>query len=522
MPQPIPTCFLLSLCVATLLSASVVDAQTSSSPEESASVAQRMIAYERDSSDVVPNLEYLSDMIGPRLTGSERLKRANDWTAEKMKGYGLENVHLEAWTIPRGWERGVVEARLAAPNGLPVTLAQMAWTPGLRKVNAPVVVFSATTESDLAAYKGKLKGAIVLSGRMPDNPDNPSALELPNSTAPTPIAPLVVARTPVKTNASPMPPTAGPSPGIPAPPPPGEMTRRASFRKATQAFLKAEGVSAILMDANKPHGLLNMTGSWESNSQIPTFFVTHEYVAMIQRLIKRGTPVTMDLKSTAHFVKGPLTVYNTVGEIKGMEKPEEIVLLGAHLDSWDLGTGTTDNGTGSMAVLEAAHLLKSSGVPLKRTVRFVLFTGEEEGLCGSKAYVAAHKEEMSHYNVVFVHDTGTGRVKGAWLQNRAECKPLLEQQFARLKEVGLMTDAPNLLPGKMNGTDHASFDDAGVPAFAYNQDSAEYGLTHHSQSDTFDKVRPDDLKQGACALAIMAYDAAQMLERYPRSAAKKP
>ncbi len=154
MPQPISARYLLPLCLTACLAAPIAYAQTASSPEENASVARRMIAYERDSSDVVPNLEYLSDMIGPRLTGSERLKRANNWTAEKMKGYGLENVHLEAWTIPRGWERGTAEARLVAPNGLPVTLAQMAWTPGLHKLNSPVVVFTATTESDFAAYKG--------------------------------------------------------------------------------------------------------------------------------------------------------------------------------------------------------------------------------------------------------------------------------------------------------------------------------------------------------------------------------
>jgi hypothetical protein len=135
---------------------------------------------------------------------------------------------------------------------------------------------------------------------------------------------------------------------------------------------------------------------------------------------------------------------------------------------------------------------------------------------GSKAYVEAHKAEMPKFDVVFVHDVGTGRVKGLWLQDRAESKPILDQQFGHLNALGLLTDPVNLLPSKMNGTDHASFDDAGVPAFAFNQDGAEYGLTHHSQSDTFDKARPDDLKQGSVVLAILGLHAAQMAERYPR------
>ena len=146
----------------------------------------------------------------------------------------------------------------------------------------------------------------------------------------------------------------------------------------------------------------------------------------------------------------------------------------------------------------------------------MLFSGEEQGLFGSAAYVEAHKAEMPRFSVVFVHDTGTGRVKGAWLQGRSEVLPVLEGEFDNLLALGLLNEKGKFFPGKMNGTDHASFDDAGVPAFAFNQDSAEYSLTHHSQSDTFDKVRPDDLKQGACVMSILAYNAATRDEAYPR------
>ena len=486
---------LLIPCMTSTLAGAGVKPGDLSDPKEA---AQKFIEIERDHSEVMNTLEYLSDMIGPRLTGSDRLKRANEWTMAKMKEYGLENVHLEPYTIPRGWERGTCEMTIVE-NGLKVEAAQGAWTPGTNgKITGPVVVFNPRTEADLAAYKGKLKNAILLSS------DTITTTSLPD---PKPFVPIP-----------------GISPPTTEPPPGGRRGGgggrqgfgSAAFRKARAEFLASEGAAVTLTDSGKPHSLLNMSGSWTSTATMPTLYVGHEYIAMMQRMLKRGVAVHATVEVTSKFIEGPITVYNTVGEIKGSEKPDEIVLLGGHLDSWDLGTGSTDNGTGSMAVLEAARIIKSLGVAPKRTMRFVMFTGEEEGLMGSKAYVEAHKSEMDKFNVVFVHDTGTGRVRGASLQDRAEARPMLEAQFNMLKDLKLLTGDLTLNPGKMNGTDHASFDNAGVPAFAFNQEPAEYSLTHHSQSDTFDKVRPDDLKQGVCALAILGYTAAQSPERYPR------
>lgn len=465
-------------------------------------IAQSIIAIERDDSHVMQTLEYLSDQIGPRLTGSDRMKRANEWTAEQMKASGLENVHLEEYTIPRGWERGPVEAKIL-PTGLSIPAVQMAWTPGTKgKITAPVVLLTADSEEGLAAYRGKLKGAIILVGKPPVDTLNAGSIKLPNAQALPPIKPLVKETSATAT-----------------PEKPFDFQKYMAFRRKLGDFLKDEGVAAVLRDSDKPHMLLNMTGSWDPKwgaQPYSVFFIAHEHVALIQRLAAQNIPVSLELKADAKFTNGPVKVYNTVGEIRGSDKPEEIVAIGAHLDSWDLGTGTTDNGTGSSAVLEAGRALKLAKARPSRTIRFILFSGEEEGLCGSVAYVEAHKKEMPNYSVVFVHDTGTGRVQGAWMQERAEAQSTLESQFSLVNELGLTASAPNLMPGKMNGTDHASFDDAGVPAFAFNQDGAEYGLTHHSQSDTFDKARPEDLKQGACVLAIFAYQAAQMPEKYPR------
>ena len=215
---------------------------------------------------------------------------------------------------------------------------------------------------------------------------------------------------------------------------------------------------------------------------------------------------------TNSFSDKAVEVYNTVGEIRGSEKPDEVVILGAHLDSWDLGTGSTDNGTGSMAVLEAARALVKSGVKPKRTIRFVLFTGEEEGLVGSKRYVDAHKNDLDKISAVLVHDTGTGKVLTLGLHDNYQDREIVDQVLAPLSELKLLE--PSM--ARSFGTDHASFDDVGVPGFWCVQHGAEYSKTHHSQSDTFDKVWKDDLNQGAQVLAAWAYNTAQLPAMLPR------
>lgn len=480
---------------------------------DATSVHQQIIHFEGEQSQIMTNLEYLSDMIGGRLTGSPALLEANRWTADKMKEYGLQNVHLEPYTIPQGWERGKCEATLLAPVKIKLNVAQMAWTPGTQgRVRGHVVALSVSKEEDFNAYRGKLKDAIIVEPAPKGNYSHNGVL--PGGTAPAPIPAFGKSSASLPSRERQM--TGMELEEAQGVQPPGGMRAFMQFRQKLSAFLKEEGALAVFRVSEKPHDLQNMTGSWQSKAKLPTLFITQEHQALINRLLQRNIPVEIDLDVKCRFIKGPVTVYNTVGEIPGTTKANEVVLLGAHLDSWDLAQGTTDNGTGSMVVLEVARIFKSLNLQPARTLRFVLFSGEEQGLHGSEAYVAAHKSEMPNYNVVFVHDTGTGRVKGAWLQNREEVRPVLDQEFATVGALGLLTDKPVLAPNKMNGTDHASFDDEGVPAFAFMQDSAEYGLTHHSQTDTFDKARPQDLQQGACVMAIFAYNATMSETRYPR------
>jgi carboxypeptidase Q len=490
------------LCALVLIGFAAKKGLANSPADEAAAIAAadaQILNEVRDHSEAMQNLEYLSDSIGPRLTGSMLLKQANDWTAEKMKEYGLVNVHLEPWTIAHSWTRGTASARIVSPAVHPLIIASAGWAPSTNGLlNGPVVYFDAKNRADFDKFRGKLKGAIVIY-------QEPSSLSPPKPEDP---------------NDEYVRPMQAPPPMKGQPPAPSPFAALIEVARARNDFFKSEGVAAILRDSGKPHGLLNMTGVGGEKfdiGPIPSAFITGEGYRMIFRLLKKG-PVTLEIEMTNSFSDKPIEVYNTVGEIKGTEKPEEVVVVGGHLDSWDLGTGSTDNGTGSMAVLEAARALMKSGVKPKRTIRFVLFTGEEEGLVGSKRYVETHKADLDKISGVLVHDTGTGRVLTIGLHDNYQDREIVDQVLAPLSELKLLEPTMQ----RTFGTDHASFDDAGVPGFWCIQNGAEYSKTHHSQSDTFDKVWKDDLNQGAQVLAAWAYNTAQLPTMLPRRPAPVP
>jgi len=447
-------------------------------------VERKIMAEIKERSQLMDNLEYLADVIGPRLTGTAKMKRANEWTLQRFKDYGLENAHLETWTIGNAWERVTARGRIVEPTEHPLTIAAMGWTPSTNgAIRGPVVYVKAQRAEDLEAYKGKLKGAIVLTSEPRRRPDTPAA---------------------------------GPAPAGP-PAQPFDQRRLEEFRRfgrERDQFFKNEGVAAILRDSSKDHGLLNMGGSGGRDYQIaalPSAMITSEGYGLLYRLLNRGR-VEVELEIRNAVRPGPIEVFNTVAEIRGSEKPDEVVLLGAHLDSWDLGTGTTDNATGSSVVLEAARALKALDLKPKRTIRFILFSGEEQGLVGSREYVKAHKGELDRFSAILVHDTGTGRVNSIGLSGNYQLRETMDQVVAPLRMVGLQ----ELSMRRMGGTDHTSFDEAGVPGFYCIQDPAEYSKTHHSQSDTFDKAKKDNLVQGAQVVAVWAYRVSQLPELLPR------
>src|SRR5712671_2693697 len=448
----------------------------------------------REHSEAAANLEYLSDSIGARLTGSPQLKHANDWTRDMFAKYGAVNAHLEGWTMERSWARGTASARIVSPAEHPLTIAAAGWSPSTPgAITGSVVYFDAKEKKDFAKFHGKLKGAIVIYQEAvslsPPKPEDPKAL----LSRPMQQPPARIGEPPVED--------------------PYEAFLKAARERAE--FWKQEGVATVLRDSNKPHGLLNMTdvslGRYDIGP-IPTAFITGEGYRMIFRMVQRHLPVRVEVAMTNSIGDKPMTVYNTVAEIRGSEKPDEVVIIGGHLDSWDLGTGSTDNGTGSMAVLEAARALAKLNLKPKRTIRFVLFSGEEQGLYGSQEYVKAHKDDSEKISAVLVHDTGTGRVLTLGLHDNYQDRELVDQVLAPLRELRLVE--PRM--ARSFGTDHLSFDEVGVPGFFCIQERAEYNLTHHSQSDTFDKAWKDDVNQGAEVLAAWAYNTAQLPGLLPR------
>jgi len=466
--------------------------------DPNADADQKLLAEVHDHNEIMSNLEYLSDMIGQRLTGSANLKRASDWTRQRFADYGLSNAHLEPWSIAHGWTRGRARGRIVSPAEHPLEIASYGWAPGTNGVvRGPVVYVDARNKDELAAYKGKLKGAIVITSEPlllppPDQPP-PNPMEIPYGDS------MLLVR-PQRPNAR--------------PPVPGGGFR---FFQERAKFFKEEGVLATLTDSGKPDDLLNMTGIGGRDYHIgvlPSAFIASENYSLIWRLMKRG-PVEVELDISNTFTDQPVEVYNTVAELPGSSRPNEVVVLGAHLDSWDLGTGSTDNGTGSVVVLEAARALEKSGLRPARTIRFILFTGEEQGLNGSRAYVAAHRDELPRISAALIHDTGTGRVISISLMRNYQLEETMTSVMAPLHSLGLL----ELSERFMGGSDHASFEEAGVPGFFCIQDPAEYFQTHHTQADTFDQAHEADLVEGAQVMAAVAYNIAQLPELLPRKPA---
>ena len=465
--------------------------------------AGALIDQAMNHSEVMKNLEFLSDVIGPRLTGSRAVARANDWTAERFQAYGLES-HLEAWQFGRTWTRGPAIFAIRKPFERNLVAHSWAWTEGTggKTSSGPVVRVDVSTPESLAVNLPKVNGAwlmIRLPGRI-WNPDGPPMTPA-DSAAQREALRRVFA-------------------------PPADTSEAA--RKARQQFavdrpylLKRAGALGLLTDGGKEQALMNMSGSPNNVSPLPNVVIAHEDYAMFDRLIALGVTPVVEGQVNSIFGQGPMVQWNTVAEIKGTEKPGEVVILGAHLDSWDLGTGTTDNGTGAMVVLEAARVIAQSGLKPKRTIRFILFTGEEQGLLGSKGYAAKHADEMDSVQAVLVLDNGTGAITGQALQGRKQDEYLWHDLLAPVKALG----ADSVRDANKGGTDHLSFIPYGVPGWNFDQISRGYNHTHHSQVDTYDHAVGGDLMQASAVMAVTAYELANLpvlLERGPKASVTPP
>jgi hypothetical protein len=459
-----------------------------------------LIAEAMTRSELMAHLEHLSDAIGPRLTGSPAMRRANDWTAQRFEAYGLA-ARLEPYSFGVTWERGPVTLRLLAPFTRAITAHSWAWTAGThgKAVGGPVVLVDLSTPDSLAAYKDKVRGAWVLprSSYPLWNPDGPPMTAADS----TRLAERLRLRSQATADTS----------------PPAVLARR-QFGLDLPYVLKSAGALGTLFDGSKEHGLMTMSGSPNRVSPLPNLVIAHEDYAMLERQLRAGLAPRLSARLENTFGHAPVQQWNTVAELRGSERPGEVVILGAHLDSWDLGTGVTDNGTGSMVVLEAARVIARSGLRPKRTIRFILFSGEEEGLLGSRAYAAAHAGEADSIQSVLVLDNGTGAITGQALQGRPELAGLWRELLAPVAALG----ADSVRDASKSGTDHLSFLPYGVPGFNFDQLPRGYGHTHHSQTDTFDHAVAGDLKQAAAVMAVTAYELANLPELLPRGPKRPP
>ena len=455
-------------------------------------VADQNIADEvKAHSELMKNLEYLTTQIGPRLTGSSQMQAASDWTLKRFQDYGVE-AHLETASIDHAWTRGVETAEITSPIQRQIGIRALGWSKATAgDVSGNVVAIDVRQPSDFDAYKGKLKGAIVLAGKPADlskaepHPENAYDAVIP------------------------------PARGVK----PGGMSWRERAQLMRQ--ISEEQPALVLLDSGKTDNLFNMTGSHPAYqpSLAPIAFVPHEDYDLIWRLLQAG-PVALKANLQNTFSSKPVPASITVAEIKGSELSDERVIIGGHLDSWDLGQGALDNGTGAMAVLEAARTLKALGWKPKRTIAFVLFTGEEQGGIGADTYVKNHSAELAKTDAVMIHDTGTGKVFSIALENLWDTAPLMSEIYQPLQEV---FDLQPLSTRYFGASDHVEFLDKGVPAYFCLQLPAHYREVHHSQTDTFDKVIPDQINEGAAFLAAWAWNVSEMPQALPHHAvAKEP
>ncbi len=466
-----------------LLGALAVRPGAAQNPTVDTSGVGRLIDEALNRSQVMRNLQYLTDVIGPRLTGSPAARAANDWTMRKFQEYGLA-AQLEQWNFGGRWERGPLWVRMTAPHAHDVIAASWAWAPGSngRTIRGPVVRIDGSTPDSLAAHLRQVRGAFVML---------------------RPPAPVW--------NADGPPMTAADSTkqreyfrGVSAPFQNADSTARArlqQFQTDVPFLLRNAGALATLLDGGKEQTLLTMSGSPNRVLPLPQIVVAHEEYAMFDRLLRLGITPQLEASIANRMMLDSVPQWNTVAELRGTERPGEIVIVGAHLDSWDLATGASDNGTGSMATLETARVIAQSGLKPRRTIRFILFTGEEQGLIGSRKYAEAHAAEMDSIQAVIVLDNGVGAITGQALQGRQDLEGLWRQILAPVARLG----ADSVVNRNKGGTDHLSFLPYGVPAFNFDQLERGYGHTHHSQSDTYDKAIERDLQQASAVMAVSAY-----------------
>jgi len=465
---------------------------------------------------VMDTVFQLTDVYGPRLTNSPQFRAAGEWAVKQLKDYGLDNVKLEKWgPFGRGWAYTSYAGYIDEPQYQPLIGYPLAWTPGTDgPLTAEAVLAPIRTEADLEQYKGKLRGKIVLRdpARMLTLPTDPAGRRLSDAQ----LADLSVFP-------------------IPAPPgragrPPFNPQQARRLRERLNRFWKDEGVPLVVRESSEGDAgtVFGLGADRESMDNVPTIVLAAEHYNRIARLLEHKLPVKLTFDVKAQFYDDDPSSFNVIAEIPGGAKWDEVVMLGAHFDSWHLGTGATDNAAGSAVMMEVMRILKTLDLKMDRTVRLALWGGEEEGLLGSKAYVKEHfadpvtmKPTAEHARLAgyFNLDNGSGKIRGVNMQDNDAMRPIFEKWLEPFKDLSASTIALR----NTGGTDHLSFDAVGLPGFQFIQDPLDYSTrTHHSNMDVYDRIQPADLEQAAAIIASMVYHAATRPEKLPRKPLPKP
>lgn len=483
-------------------------------------------------SQVMETVHHLTDVIGPRLTGSPASHEAQEWTRQQLAAWGMDKAQLEAYEFGHGWTMEQASLSLVSPRRAPLTAFPKAWTPGTDgPVRGVVQVISLESEEDLEEHRGKLAGKILLllddeSPRGPEGPEGPPFSRLDDHALEESLIFEV------------------PSDG-----PPiwrQRMQKRFLFAEALNTFLAEEGVLAVLDNSSRAHGIVRTGGGGsfgmpDRHRGVPSLTLMQEHYNLLQRLLDEETEVEVELDVAATFYEDDPMAYNTLAEIPGSDLKDEIVLLGGHLDSWHLGTGATDNAAACAVMMEAMRILAAIDAKPRRTIRIGLWSGEEQGLLGSRHHVEQRlasrpentdedqlampkrlreetwplqpKPAHDDFSVYFNLDNGGGKIRGIWAQENVAAMPIFKAWLEPFADLGANTVSAN----NTRGTDHQSFDRVGLPGFQFIQDPMDYrARTHHTQLDTLDYVVREDLMQASVIVASFAYHAAMRDEKMPR------
>lgn len=478
-------------------------------------------------SKVMEYAQKLTDRIGPRLTGSPNMKKANEWTREELAKMGLSNAHLEPFKFGRGWSSDYTSVRMLAPDVQQLYALPMAWSPGTNgPLRGKVVKAKLETKEDLEKNKGKFAGAILMIAEPKEmKPLDKAALDRYDDEELEKLASYEIpaARDDARR---------------------AEFRKRREFRKQLAQFAMDEKIAALVSPGNGEGGVFRVQGggTWRDDEPagVPAIGLAPEHYARIARLIDDKVDVELEIDVRAQYHDQDLMSYNTIADIPGSDRKGEIVMMGAHLDSWHTGTGATDNAAGSVVMMEAARILKTLGTP-KRTIRIALWSGEEQGLLGSRAYVEEHfgkraepkdpeqaklpswartekgelirKPGYEKLSAYFNVDNGTGKIRGIYAQENAAAAPLFEAWLRPFHDLGATT----VTMRNTQSTDHIAFDEIGLPGFQFIQDNVEYSTrTHHTNWDTYERLQREDLMQAAVIVATFVWEAANRPEMMPR------